>query len=458
MTNIKLVVAGVLLVVAAAGAAAAQQFVARDPGVRGGPAGAGAPLDGLTASQQAFFDAGATEFQDTDGLAEGLGPRFNLDSCGGCHLQPAMGGTSPATNPQIAVATAFGARNTVPSFLTLNGPVREARFKRHADGTPDGGVHALFVISGRVDDGGDATGCRISQPNFDRQLTAGNVIFRIPTPVFGAGLIEQIPDATILANQSASASVKAALGIFGRAHRVRVTGEPNNNGNDGTVARFGWKAQNKSLLLFSGEAYNVEMGITNELFQTERDETASCQLVATPNNTTNTDGTIGTDTLSAIEKFAFFMRLLAPPQPSTQTPGGAASIGRGRATFGAVGCALCHTPMLQTGASSVAALSNMPVHLFSDLLLHNMGSGLADEVSQGGAAGDEFRTAPLWGLGQRIFFLHDGRTSDLVSAIRAHRSAGNAQYRASEANAIVERFYALPESGKQDLLNFLRSL
>ena len=458
MTNIKLVVAGVLFAVAAAGAAAAQQFVARDPGVRGGAAGAGAPLAGLTASQQAFFDAGATEFQDTDGLAEGLGPRFNLDSCGGCHIQPAMGGTSPTTNPQIAVATAFGARNTIPSFLTLDGPVREARFKRHADGTPDGGVHALFVISGRVDDGGDATGCGISQPNFDRQLTAGNVIFRIPTPVFGAGLIEQIPDATILANQSASASVKAALGIFGRAHRVRITGEPNNNGNDGTVARFGWKAQNKSLLLFSGEAYNVEMGITNELFQTERDETASCQLVATPNNTTNTDGTAGTDTLSAIEKFAFFMRLLAPPQPSMSMPGGAASIGRGRTTFGAVGCALCHTPMLQTGASSVAALSNKPVNLFSDLLLHNLGPGLADEVSQGGAAGDEFRTAPLWGLGQRIFFLHDGRTADLIAAIRAHRSAGNTQFRASEANAVVERFNALPESGKQDLLNFLRSL
>jgi CxxC motif-containing protein (DUF1111 family) len=458
MTTIKLVAAGVLLVVAAAGAAAAQQFVARDPGVRGGPAGAGAPLDGLTASQQAFFDAGATEFQDTDGLAEGLGPRFNLDSCGGCHIQPAMGGTSPATNPQFAVATAFGARNTVPSFLTLNGPIREARFKRHADGTPDGGVHALFVISGRVDDGGDASACRISQPNFDRQYAAGNVIFRIPTPIFGAGLVEQIPDAAILANQSASASVKTALGIFGRPHRIRISGEPNNNGNDGTVARFGWKAQNKSLLLFSGEAYNVEMGITNELFQTERDETASCQLVATPNNTTNTDGANGTDTLSAIEKFAFFMRLLAPPQPSTQTPGGAASIGRGRATFGAVGCVLCHTPMLQTGASSVAALSNKPVNLFSDLILHNMGSGLADEVSQGAAAGDEFRTAPLWGLGQRIFFLHDGRTTDLIAAIRAHRSAGNAQYRASEANAVVERFHALPESGKQDLLNFLRSL
>jgi CxxC motif-containing protein (DUF1111 family) len=448
----------VLLVVAAAGAAAAQQFVARDPGVRGGAAGAGAPLAGLTASQQAFFDAGAGEFLEVDGIGEGLGPRFNLDNCAGCHSQPAVGGTSPATNPQIAVASAFGARNRVPSFLTLDGPVREVRFKRHPDGTPDGGVHALFVISGRVDESGDASTCGISQPNFDRQFAAGNVIFRIPTPIFGAGLVEQIPDAAILANQSASAPIKAALGIFGRPHRIRITGEPNNNGNDGTVARFGWKAQNKSLLLFSGEAYNVEMGITNELFQTERDETANCQFVATPNNTTNTDGANGTDTLSAIEKFAFFMRLLAPPQPSTNMPGGAGSIGRGRATFGAVGCALCHTPMLQTGASSVAALSNKPVNLFSDLLLHNMGPGLADEVSQGGAAGDEFRTAPLWGLGQRIFFLHDGRSSDLISAIRAHRSAGNTQFRASEANAVVERFNTLPESGKQDLLNFLRSL
>src|SRR5260370_15927857 len=187
----------------------------------------------------------------------------------------------------MAVATAFGARNTVPSFVTLNGPIREARFKRHADGTPDGGVHALFVISGRVDDGGDATGCRIPQPNFDRQLAAGNVIFRIPTPVFGARLIEQIPDATILANQNVSASVKAALRISRPPHRIRVTGEPNNNGNDGTVARFGWKAQNKSLLLSAGEAYNVEMGITNELFQTERDETASSQPVPPPNNTTH---------------------------------------------------------------------------------------------------------------------------------------------------------------------------
>src|SRR5438093_1211964 len=152
-----------------------------------------------------------------------------------------------------------------------------------------GGVHNLFVISGRNDGTADASGCTIRQPNFDRQLANENVIFRIPTPMFGAGLIEQVPDAVIRANASANPSVKASLGIVGRPNVIRITGETNNNGNDGTIARFGWKAQNKSLLLFSGEAYNVEMGITNELFQTERDETPACQLVTTPNNVTNTD-------------------------------------------------------------------------------------------------------------------------------------------------------------------------
>ena len=459
MTKIKLLVA-VMLATMVAVAGAAAQFFASDPGVRGGAAGAGGPLSGLTSSQTALFGVGRDDFEEAEGVGDGLGPRFNLDSCGGCHSQPATGGSSPATNPQVSVATAFGAKNTLPSFLTLNGPVREVRFKRYPDGSPDGGVHALFVISGRVDSTGDASGCTIQQPPFERQYANGNVIFRIPTPVFGAGLIEQIPDAAIVANHSTNAATKSALGIGGRANRIRLsmTGEPNNNSNDGTIARFGWKAQNKSLLLFSGEAYNVEMGITNELFQTERDETAGCQLVTTPNDVTKTEAKFGIDMISAVEKFAAFMRFSAPPQPSTNTPGGSPSITRGRAAFTTLGCALCHTPTLYTGPSTVAALSTKPVNLYSDLMVHNMGPGLADEISQGGAAGDEFRTAPLWGLGQRVFFLHDGRTTDLIAAIRAHKSAGNTQYRASEANAVVDRYNAAAEATKQDLLNFLRSL
>jgi hypothetical protein len=178
-------------------------------------------------------------------------------------------------NPQVAMATAFEARNTALPFITLNGPIQEARFKFNPDRTRDGGMHALFVISGRHDDTGDATDCTIVQEDFAVQLARNNVSLRIPAPLFGAGLIEMIPDSAIRANLAARAPQKSALGIGGRLNVV--SGDPNYNGNDGTIARFGWKAQNKSLSLFSGEAYNVEMGITNELFQTERDETASCR-------------------------------------------------------------------------------------------------------------------------------------------------------------------------------------
>jgi CxxC motif-containing protein (DUF1111 family) len=332
--------------------------------------------------------------------------------------------------------------------------VREARFVRNPDGSPDGGVHALFTITGRS----DAPGCSIQQPDFAAAVANRNVIFRIPTPIFGSGLIEQIPDSAIAANQASNSAPKRQLGIHGRTNIVlagnTVTGSPNKNGNDGTIARFGWKAQNKSLLLFSGEAYNVEMGITSELFQTERDETPGCQFASVPNSVININIENAThlDVISAIDKFAAFMRFLAPPAPSTNSPGGAQSIGRGKSLFSSVGCAFCHTPTLRTGMSTVAALRDTQVNLYSDLLVHDMGDGLADGVSQGEAGPRDFRTAPLWGLGQRIFLLHDGRTTNLIEAIRAHQSSG------SEANAVVSNYSRLRDSDEQDLLNFLRSL
>jgi CxxC motif-containing protein (DUF1111 family) len=423
---------------------------ARDPGVRAGDPAAGAPLPGLTSYEEEYFTAGLEDFEEAEGITDGLGPRFNLDGCAGCHLEPAVGGSAPPVNPQVAVATAFGARNVVPSFIRVNGPVREARFKRKPDGTPDGGVHALFVISGRVDNsGGDASGCNITQPDFQAELDRNNVIFRIPTPVFGGGLIEHIPDATLIANLASSAITKSRVGISGRLNR---------NGNDGTVTRFGWKAQNVSLLVFSGEAYNVEMGISSESFPNERDQTANCQYSPLPNDVTAVEGATGLESVSAIEKFAFFMRLLAPPTPSLTVPGGSTSIARGRQLFTDVGCALCHTPTLRTGDASIVALKYKPANLYSDLALHNMGPGLADEVVQGDAAGDEFRTAPLWGLGKRVFFLHDGRTSDLARAILAHASSGNTRFGPSEANRVITNYNSLPEGSKQDMLNFLRSL
>jgi CxxC motif-containing protein (DUF1111 family) len=438
-----------------------------DPGVRGGPAAAGSPLNGLTADEMAFFKDGLARFSEiesvTGGANNGLGPRFNSNQCFSCHSQPNAGGTSPAQNPMIAVATLQGAKNTVPWFVVPNGPVREARFKK-SNGVNDGSVHALFVITGRT----DAPGCNIAQYDF---LPAGNpltsqggnpnVVFRIPTPVFGAGLIEAIPDSAILANMRANASQKLAMGISGHAN-AHLSGNVNLSGNDGTITRFGWKAQNKSLLMFAGEAYNVEMGITNQLFPQERDETPGCLFNATPEDTVNftpapaSPGSPNTAVLSDIEAFAVFMRLLAPPTSAPATP----SSTNGGALFAKIGCVHCHTPSLTTGAKIAsgsstnpsAALSNQSANLYSDLIVHHMGKGLADGITQGGAGPDEFRTAPLWGVGQRVFFLHDGRTTDLLHAIRDHRSVG------SEANRVIEHFNRLTEREQQEILDFLRSL
>src|SRR6267142_1973984 len=281
---------------------------ATDPGVRGGEPGVGRALPGLNDVERQYADVAKEVFQEVDAGPDGLGPRFNLDSCSGCHSQPTIGGTSPATNPQVAVATLMGAKNTVPSFITADGPVREARFVRNRDGSPDGGVHGLFVITGRS----DAPGCNIAQPNFAAELARNNVVFRIPTPVFGLGLVENVSDGTLEAALAANAQQKRALGISGRF---------NHNGNDGTIARFGWKAQNKSLLLFSGEAYNVEMGITNELFQNERDSDPACQFKVTPNDSTplvsENTASPSASFQSDIDLFAAFMRFSAPPTPAS---------------------------------------------------------------------------------------------------------------------------------------------
>ena len=425
------------------------QVGARDPGVRKGPAGAGGSLAGLTGKQQQFFEQGKADFNEIEEVDEGLGPRMNLDGCGACHAQPAVGGSSPAVNPQVAFATKDGGTDTLPAFITLNGPIREARLIRNPDGSPDGGVTSIFTLSGRA----GAEGCQLQQANFAAQIANRNISFRIPTPVFGAGLIEQIEDSSILANQTANAGTKSQMGIRGRPNVSvsgrTISGNVNRNGNDGSITRFGWKAQNVSLMVFSGEAYNVEMGITNEVFQNERDQTPSCYFADNPNDHQNMDADSALTGTTAVQNFANFQRFLAAPTPAPDTP----SIARGRAAFSAAGCALCHTPSMSTGNRSViAVLNNKVANLYSDLLVHDMGTGLADGVSQGNAGPREFRTAPLWGVGQRVFFLHDGRTSDLMQALQAHRSFQ------SEANAVIDRFNFMPDSVKQDLLNFLRAL
>jgi len=420
---------------------------AHDPGVRPGPPDAGTPIAGLTNEQLAFFDAGGASFVTVFSVTgsihhtgKGLGPRFDAEGCSQCHAQPVTGGSSPVPNPQVAIANDQGATNQIPFFITDTGPVREARFPYTFTGQVDGSVHGVFTITGRS----DAPGCDIQQPNFTEAAGLEDLVFRVPTPVFGSGLIEAIPDATILTGMRSNQPQKRQLGIAGR---------PNISANDGTITRFGWKAQNKSLEVFAGEAFNVEMGITNEMFNTERDQTIGCQFNPTPEDSTNFDAS-GTALPSNVVLTTMFMKMLDQPTPGQGSP----STRHGAEVFVQIGCALCHTPSMRTGQSPIFALSNIQAKLYSDLLLHHMGPNLADNISQGVANGDEFRTAPLWGVGQRMFFMHDGRTADLVQAISAHASPGNHQYPSSEANGVVNNYNHLSTSDQQDLLNFLRSL
>jgi len=474
----------VLVVSFVAGNAHAQWFPGEphpiDPGVQAANRNTGAGLPSLSSNDGSmqFFQDGLDRFKEVETVSNsahvGLGPRFNSNSCVSCHSQPAVGGSAPAVNPEFTFTNGtpplVAPDDKTPFFITANGPTREARFPFFFDSfgrvnlnAPNGGVEDLFTVSGRT----DADSCVLQQPPFDEAGEANNIIFRIPTPTFGDGLIENLDDSTLLNNQAANLN-----------NRFGVGGTFNHNGNDGTIARFGWKAQNKSLELFAGEAYNVEMGISNEIFTQDRplpeEDQSGTGLPANclnldhggyPEDTTNFTATNGADQFatnasipSDVVQFAMFMRLLAPPPRGDVVlngqPVSGASINNGAVLFSAIGCATCHNATIHSTQPSAftKSLGNQSVNAFGDVEIHHMGVRLADNVAQGGAGGDQFRTAPLWGLGQRIFLLHDGRATNLNRAISAHESEG------SEANTIVNNFDDLSLSQQQDVLNFLRSL
>jgi len=446
-----------------------------DPGVQSGNRGTGAALSSVQADDNAgilaLFNDGQGRFQDVETVSgagdTGLGPRFNSNSCSSCHAQPALGGSGAANNPQATfISTGVAPKDAMPYFVTPTGPTVEARFPFYfnRNGTanlsaPNGGVEDLFTITGRS----DAGSCSLQQPSFNSAKSANNIIFRIPTPTFGSGLIENLDDSTLLSNQAKNLN-----------NRLGISGTFNHNGNDGTISRFGWKAQNKSLHIFSGEAYNVEMGISNLLFTQDRplpgeDGGGGSGLTGLPSNCLNLSGKgypedsmnpsqSGPGLLDDASSFANFMRGLAAPPTGPVVLNGSTvsstSISNGSALFSSIGCANCHnpTPGKTQNSHITGSLSSASVNSYSDFEIHHMGSGLNDNVGQGGAGGDQFRTAPLWGLGQRIFLLHDGRTTDLPTAIRAHNSRG------SEASTVEGNYLNLNSGQQQDLLNFLRSL
>lgn len=491
-------------------------FAQKDPGVRNGAPGAGGPLNGLTANELSMFSEGQQRaiqleavcdscsdltlgtFVDpakanfvTQTNSSGLGTRFNGDQCLGCHNSPALGGSGGfmVPNPQDPpekqrspenpmfdlIPHRKGATNKVPSFIHQFGPIREVRFVKKPDGTPDGGVHQLFTIVGRSDifPAGAPNTCTaeaLPSTDFETEFKNGNVRFRIPLQLYGLGILDGIQDREILGRHDTTAALRRELGI---------AGIPNRSGNDGTITRFGWKAQNKSITIFAGEAYNAEMGVTTDLFPQAVDESPLCTAdKSEPNDITRFDADDARNQgfnnplheLPDWLMFGIYMRFLDAPKPVELT----ASAQRGQHLFGSgpdnpgVGCVACHTATMVTPPQSeTAALEKLTVHPYSDLLIHHMGKKLADDITQGAATGDMFRTTPLWGIGQRMFFLHDGRTNDLLAAIHAHFSLpsdcekddhSSTCYGASEANAVIRRFDKLSAEDKQAILDFLRSL
>jgi CxxC motif-containing protein (DUF1111 family) len=420
-----------------------------DPGPRPLPAGAGGFLPSLSANEKQIEPSITTEFNrvqnvvvtsPTDG---GLGPRFNSNSCASCHAYPAVGGSSPPSNPLFSVYQLMGATNTMPFFETSTGPILEARFiNQPGTSIPDGTVHQNFTVVGRS----DAHGCSISQPDFATAATQGNLVLRQVSPTFGDGLIEVVRNIDIINNMNANLTKKAGLGI---------TGHPNYSGNDGSILRFGWKASVRSTLIMAAQQMNVEMGVTNETFPNEMDQTPGCVFNPVPETVTNFTPGILTEMFPGdAERTEYFIQWMAPPTPGTSS----SSTKNGKTQFTNAGCVYCHTTSFKTPPTSRPALGNITINLYSDLLVHHMGPGLADGLAQAGSGPDEFRTAPLWGIGQRLWFMHDGRTNNIVTAIEDHYSLGNSTYKASEANQSVTNFNNLSSTNQQDLVNFLRSL
>ena len=384
-----LVVAGLLWVAALAGQS---------------PVAPGQPLTGITPREFEEFRFGLDDFLEVETAEEGLGPAFNGTSCAACHNVPAVGGVSPVAEVRAARRLSDG------TFAALA-----------ADGET---LFHLFSVPGHA--------CQPAIP-----VEANVIIRRVPIALFGAGLVEAIDDQTILeleARQSRSGD-----GVSGRAAIVVDRGS-----GDRRVGRFGWKAQHATLLAFGADAYRNEMGITNDLFPDEAavgvdaGRMRLCDPIPDPEDIADPR-----TRRRGIDNFASFMRFLAPVPRGAIDPG----VQAGEELFMATGCASCHVPSLTTGAHASPPLHRQALPLFTDLLLHDIGTG--DGIQQGAAEPHEMRTPALWGLRFRRPLLHDGSAATIADALRRH---------GGEAQTARSNFDRLSDAQQTALLRFLASL
>lgn len=366
------------------------------------PTVTGDPLPGITPTEFSEFRRGLEDFRAVEEAEEGLGPLFNGTGCAVCHNVPAIGGGSPMTELR------GGYRDESGKFHVVGGTTLFQMFS-----LPDHRCQAVIPIEANV------------------------IARRAPIPLFGGGLVEAVPDETLIALEDPFD--RDGDGISGRAAIIvdKATGQSR-------VGRFGWKAQIATLLTFSGDAYTNEMGITNDVFPEEprggisEARLRECDRLKDPED--SVDPRTGK---RSIDNFEAFMKFLAPPARGPITD----EVSVGEQVFSEVGCASCHVPTLTTGANASAALNRKPLHLFSDLLLHELGTG--DGIEQGAAEPDEIRTPALWGLRLRRPLLHDGSAATTSEAIRRH---------GGEATRVIQNYNRASEPMRRALLAFLDSL
>ncbi len=376
----------------------------------------GDPLAGLTPEQRALFNVGEEDFEYEFDPDEGLGPVFIERSCVACHALGGIGGGDSLEDPNHFVRrfATLNAQGAYDPLAALGGDVLQTR-----------------SIAGLV------PGCNVKPEEVPAEATIHSL--RNPLQLFGAGLIDAIPDATILAGVGDKGD-----GVNGRAN-LDAAGHP---------GRFGWKAQGSALVGFNATAFNGTMGITtpqspNENKPQGQPIEAGCTDGALGAPTPNDQGGVRLFSISA------WAALLAPVEPKKLSHEAI----RGQTIFNGIGCNKCHTPVLMTGdynlslagggSMHVDALSKKPAALYSDLLLHDMGPGLDEQVTMRQAKGRDFRTAPLWGIRLRERFLHDGRASSIDEAIQAH---------GGEAQIIRERYMSLSKSHRHAVRKFLRRI
>lgn len=406
----------------------------------------GQPATNLSEDEARLFDAGDALFTQVwaptsaDGRGDGLGPLFNADSCSSCHLRDGRGdpeGDEPGLLIRLSVAAAQG--------TALEPSYGEQLQDRSVVGVPaEGTVRTIYVEeSGNYADGTEYTLRRPVREfedlaygalSVDVQLSA-----RLAPPVFGAGLLEAIPAESIVA--AADPDDDDADGISGRPNYVvdNATGTL-------TLGRFGWKANVPTLSQQIAHAFVEDMGITSQMFPTE-----SCTVAQAECASASVGGAPEIDQ-DRFDALVFYNATLAVPARRNLTD---PQVEEGAKLFLDLNCNSCHTPRQETGEHAIDALSNQVIFPFTDLLLHDMGPGLADGRDDGQANGSEWRTPPLWGLGLNqivnghTFFLHDGRARSIEEAILWH---------GGEAGESADGFKQLDADQRAALIEFLESL